>query len=195
MKKILKVEKMTNTKFLNLYKITYQKEDGGVFDYFVSSRRNLENLEIKKPKTDAVRAVPYLVKNGKVYVVLIKEFRHAINGYIYGTPAGLVDGNESTETAIKRELKEEIGARVVSLKKSQETAYSSAGLTDETIECFYARVELDGKQSLEDIEDITYEIVDLDNLPAFVKEHKFCLQSALLLKAFFYETKFNQMEK
>ena len=195
MKKIINIEKITNTKFLNLYKITYLKDDGGTFDYFVSSRRNFENLEIKKPKTDAVRAVPYIRKNGKIYVVLIKEFRHALGKFIYGTPAGLVDGNESSSTAVIRELKEEIGAKVLKLEKSQETAYSSAGLTDETIECFYAEVALTGKQHLEETENITYELVELDNLPAFVKNNKFCLQSALLLKAFFYETKFKSMEK
>ena len=195
MKKIINIEKLTNTKYWNLYKITYQKEDGETFDYFVSSRRNLENLEIKKEKIDAVRAVPYLKKDGEIYVVLIKEFRHAIGKYIYGTPAGLVDGNESTETAIKRELQEEIGAKVLKLEKVQESAYSSAGMTDETIECFYAEVTLTGKQHLEETESITYELIELDKLPAFVKNNKFGLQSALLLKAFFYETKFNSMEK
>lgn len=195
MKKIVNIEKITNTKFLNLYKITYEKENGGTFDYFVSSRRCLENLEIKKHKTDAVRAIPYLKKNGKIYVVIIKEFRHAINNFIYGTPAGLVDGEESAEIAIKRELKEEIGANVISLKKVQDSAYSSAGLTDETIECFYAEVSLIGKQKLEETENITYELIELNNLPSFIKNNKFCLQSALLLKSFYYEIKCKELEK
>ena len=194
MKKIVNVEQLTNNKFLNLFKITYE-QDGKTFDYFVSSRRNLQNLEIINEKTDAVRAVPYIKKDGKIYVVLIKEFRHAIGKYIYGTPAGLVDNGESTENTIKRELKEEIGAKVLYLQKVQDSAYSSAGMTDETIECFYAEVELTGKQHLDATESISYEIVELDKLPAFVKNNKFGLQSALMLKAFFYETKFKELEK
>lgn len=195
MKKILKIEKMTNTKFLNLYKITYQKQNGETYDYFVSSRRSLENLEIKKQNTDAVRAVPYFKLNGETYVVLIKEFRHSINQYIYGTPAGLVDNGEKSEIAIKRELQEEIGASVINLQKVQNSAYSSAGLTDETLECFYAEVKLNKKQNLEETEDINLKIVKLNELANFVKNHKFCLQSALLLKAFYYETKFKELEK
>ena len=172
MKKIVNIEKLTNNKFLNLYKITYMLKSGKTFDYFVSSRRSLENLEIKKEKTDAVRAVPFIKKDGKIYVVIIKEFRHSLNKFIYGTPAGLVDGNESSRFAITRELKEEIGASVLSLKKVQDSAYSSAGLTDETIECFYAEVALTNSQKLEETENITYELVELNKLPEFVKNNK-----------------------
>lgn len=193
--KIVNIEKMTNTKFLNLYKLTYLKENGDVYDYYLSSRRSLENLEIKKQKTDAVRAVPYIKKDDKIYVVLIKEFRHAINNFIYGIPAGLVDGDEKTTTAIKRELLEEIGASVIHLQKVLSSSYSSAGLTDETIECFYAEVVLSGKQKLEETEKIKYEIVELDKLPSKIKNNKFDLQSALLLKSFFYETKFKELER
>lgn len=195
MNKIIKIEKLTNTKYLNLYKLTYLKPDGTTYDYFLSSRRSLENLEIKKEKTDAVRAVPYIKKDGKIYVVLTKEFRHAVGKCIYGTPAGLVDGNESSAHAIKRELSEEIGAKVLRLQKVQSTSYSSAGMTDETIECFYAEVELSGKQRLDDLENITYEVVELNNIPSFLKGHKFGLQSALMLRAFYYETKYNDLEK
>lgn len=194
MKKIVKVEKLTNQKYLNLYKITYDI-DGKLYEYIVSSRRNKENLEIKKHKTDAVRAVPYIKKDDKIFVVLIKEFRYAIGRYIYGTPAGLVDNNESTKTAIIRELKEEIGAKVLKLEKVQQTAYSSAGLTDETLECFYAQVELLYSQSLDENECIKYELVELNNIPNFLKTHKFGLQSALMLKAFYFETKYKMLEK
>ena len=191
MKKLINIKKMTNNKFLNLYKLTYVDGDKQ-YDYFVASRRNMASLECKKQSIDAVRALPYVVKGNKVYVVLIKEFRHAINNYIYGIPAGLVDKNEKTDVAIARELKEEIGARVISLKKVLDSAYSSAGLTDETLECFYAQVELAYSQKLDATESISYELVDVDNLPQFVKTHKFCIQSALMLKSFYYETKLKQ---
>lgn len=192
MKKIKDIKKLTNTKFLNLYQITYELENGKEFKYFVASRRNLENLEVKKHKIDAVRILPYIKKDGKTYVVLIKEFRYALGKYIYGTPAGLVDGNEDTITSAKRELKEEIGADVVSIKRIQKCGYSSAGLTDETLECFEAQVELAHSQSLEDTEDIKVHLVELDKLPEFMETHEFGLQSALQLRGFYYEQKYNQ---
>lgn len=192
MKKIKSVKKLTNNRFLNLYQITYELKNGKEYNYFFASRRDLENVEVKKHKTDAVRILPYIKKDGKIYVVLIKEFRYAIGKYIYGTPAGLVDAGEASEIAARRELKEEIGADVVFIEKIQAAGYSSAGLSDETIECFNAEVKLLHKQSLEETEDINIQLVELDKLPEFLKTHEFGLQSALQLRAFYFEKKYNQ---
>lgn len=192
MKKIKSVKKLTNNRFLNLYQITYELKSGKEYIYFFASRRDLESVEVKKHKTDAVRILPYIKKDGKIYVVLIKEFRYAIGKYIYGTPAGLVDAGEVSETAARRELKEEIGAEVVFIEKIQSAGYSSAGLSDETIECFNAEVKLSGKQNLEETEDINIQLVQLDKLPEFLKAHEFGLQSALQLRAFYFEQKYNQ---
>ena len=68
MKKIKKIEKLTNLKFLNIYQITYELENGQEYKYYVSSRRNIENLECKQHKVDAVRILPYLKKDGKTYL-------------------------------------------------------------------------------------------------------------------------------
>ena len=149
-------------------------------------------FHLRKHKIDAVRILPYIKKDGKVYVVLIKEFRYALGKYIYGTPAGLVDAGEVSETAARRELKEEIGADVVFIEKIQSAGYSSAGLSDETIECFNAEVKLSGKQNLEETEDINIQLVELNKLPEFLKTHEFGLQSALQLRAFYFEQKYNQ---
>jgi len=187
MKKIIYIKKLTNEKYLNLYQVTYNL-DGKLYNYNVASRRDLKELESNGiRKTDAVRIIPYLKKDGKIYVALIKEFRYAVNEYVYGVPAGLVDSNESPTASAIRELKEEIGANVKSIKKTQEASYTSAGLTDETIECFEAEVELNSKPSLDAEEDIKMELVPLEKLPQFVSSHKFGLQSALQLKAFYYE--------
>ncbi len=190
MKKIIKIEKETNNKYLNLYKFTY-KNNENFYDYFVASRRDIENLGYKTEKVDAVKVVPYYIKNKKVYVVLIKEYRHAINKSLYGTVAGLVENNESTEDAITREIEEEIGASVLSLKKVQKGSYSSVGMSDENIECFYANVELNKKQKLDSNEQISLKVIEFDNLLDFVDKNSVDLPSALLLKMFYFETKLN----
>ena len=190
MKKIIKIEKETNNKYLNLYKFTY-KNNENFYDYFVASRRDIENLGCKTEKVDAVKVVPYYIKNKKVYVVLIKEYRHAINKSLYGTVAGLVENNESTEVAITREIEEEIGASVLSLKKVQKGSYSSVGMSDENIECFYANVELNKKQKLDSNEQISLKVIEFDNLLDFVDKNSVDLPSALLFKMFYFETKLN----
>uniref|UniRef100_A0A8U8BRU5 Uncharacterized protein n=1 Tax=Geospiza parvula TaxID=87175 RepID=A0A8U8BRU5_GEOPR len=42
-------------------------------------------------------------------IVLVKQFRPPINGYCLEFPAGLIEENESAESAALRELKEETG--------------------------------------------------------------------------------------
>ena len=192
MKKIINIEKLTNNKYLNLYQITYMLDNGKEFKYYYASRRNLDKLEVKKHKTDAVRILPFIKKDGKIYVVLIKEYRYAVGKYIYGTPAGLIDDGESSLTAAKRELKEEIGAEIVHIEKISE-GYSSAGLSDEAIKCYNAEVKLSYSQNLEEVEDIKIKLVELDVLPEFIKNHTCGLQSVLQLKAFYYEQKYNQI--
>lgn len=194
MKKLENVEKLTNLKYLNMYSATYNN-NGERYKYYFASRRNLEELECKKiHKTDAVRIVPYFKKNGKIYIVLIKEFRHPINNYIYGTPAGIVEQGEDTKFSAIREIREEIGAEVKSIRKVQSASYSSCGLTDETLECFYAEVEMRHKQKLDEIEDIKTKFIELEKLIEFIDNNRFDLQSALLLKTFYYQIKCEELE-
>ena len=62
MRKIIKIEKVTDLKYLNMYQITYEK-DGKTYKYNVASRRELEELECNsKGKTDAVRIIPYIIQ-------------------------------------------------------------------------------------------------------------------------------------
>ena len=143
-------------------------------------------------KTDAVRILPYTFINGKTFIVLIKEFRHALNQYIYSTPAGLVDDNEDTIVSAKRELAEEIGAEVIKINKILNSSFSSAGLTDETLECFEAEVILTGKQNLEETEDISIKLVCLHDILNFVANNQFDMQSALMLQSFYYKTMYQK---
>ena len=103
MKTIINIEKLTNTKYLNLYKITYLNSDGSTFDYYLSSRRDLENLELKKEKTDAVRAVPYIKKDGKTYYENFERKEHdKLHGYhyYYQEEKGLSDLNNPSSSYV-----------------------------------------------------------------------------------------------
>ena len=194
MKKIKNIEQLTDNKWLNLYSAHYEKGNGDDFVYYFASRRKDDDLIINgSQKLDAVRILPYYKKDGKTYIVLIKEFRHALNQYIYSTPAGLIDIGESPEQAAVREVAEEIGATVVNLELAQKGAFSSAGLTDEKIMVFNAEVVLDKHQKLEDSEDITFFSIPFKDILSFVDSNNFGMQSALHLKMFYYKNA-NEME-
>jgi ADP-ribose pyrophosphatase len=95
-------------------------------------------LEIlRHPGASAV--VPFLdpPTAGDPRVILIRQFRHAADGYIWEVPAGRLDAGESPETCAARELEEETGMRAERLERLT-TICTTPGFTDERIHLFLA---------------------------------------------------------
>ena len=84
---------------------------------------------------DAVVIVPY--HRERRQLVIIREFRVALNGFQYGFPAGLVDPGESVEETVERELLEETGLAVVQHLRHSPVVFSSSGITDESVVMAY----------------------------------------------------------
>ncbi len=70
-------------------------------------------------------------------VVLIRQFRHAADGYIWEIPAGRLDPGETPEQCARRELEEEAGLRGGMLTRLT-TIFTTPGFTDEKIHLFAA---------------------------------------------------------
>jgi ADP-ribose pyrophosphatase len=92
---------------------------------------------IRHPGASAV--VPFLdeprAPDPRIY--LIRQFRHAANGYIWEIPAGRLDPGETPATCAQRELEEEIGMTADVLARLT-TIYTTPGFTDEKIHLFLA---------------------------------------------------------
>lgn len=71
-------------------------------------------------------------------ILLIRQFRHAADGFIWEIPAGRLDPGESPESCAGRELEEEAGVRAEHLERLT-TVYTTPGFTDERIHLFLAR--------------------------------------------------------
>jgi len=71
-------------------------------------------------------------------VVLIRQFRHAANTYLYEIPAGRLDSGESPERCARRELQEEAGYEVDQVVPLL-SIYTTPGFTDERIHLFWAQ--------------------------------------------------------
>ena len=69
--------------------------------------------------------------------MLIRQFRHAAEGFIWEVPAGRLDAGESPESCAERELEEETGFRARRLERLT-TIYTTPGFTDERIHLFMA---------------------------------------------------------
>jgi ADP-ribose pyrophosphatase len=76
-------------------------------------------------------------------VIMIRQFRHAADGYVWEIPAGRLDPGEAPEACARRELEEEAGVRAASLERLT-TIFTTPGFTDERIHLFLATGLTDG---------------------------------------------------
>jgi len=93
-------------------------------------------LEIlRHPGASAV--VPFLdpPRDADPRVVLIRQFRHAADGFVWEVPAGRLDAGESPDACAGRELEEETGMRARRLERLT-TIHTTPGFTDERIHLF-----------------------------------------------------------
>jgi ADP-ribose pyrophosphatase len=154
-----KVEKITNEKWLNLFAATFE-HNGHSGRWLFASRRAKPYAE---HGGDAVVIVPVLRMPGEPpRLVMVKEFRVPVGGYVFAFPAGLLEPGESIEETVRRELLEETGMEVVAVKRVTQPLYSSSGLTDEAVAMAFvdARTTPLTKPKLEAAEDL--EVVLLD---------------------------------
>lgn len=70
-------------------------------------------------------------------VLLIRQFRHAANGYLIEVPAGRFDSDESPDACAARELLEETGCTAGQVTHLT-TIYTTPGFSDERIHLFMA---------------------------------------------------------
>lgn len=56
-------------------------------------------------------SVSIIAKTADEKIILVRQYRPAVETFTYEFPSGYVDGNESPEKAIKREFEEETGYR------------------------------------------------------------------------------------
>ena len=160
MNRVKNIKTLSKNKYLSLYSADYINKNGNLKNWTIASRKDLETIENKffkneEDKIDAVVIVANHVEDNKL--VAIRQFRVPINDYVIELPAGLVDGNENFEEAVKRELKEETGLDLISIDKEEtkEKVYVSPGMTDESIALVKCTCNgIISKENLEEDEDI-----------------------------------------
>jgi ADP-ribose pyrophosphatase len=156
---IRNVEKLTDERWLNLYATRFD-HNGHEGRWVFASRRKQTDA---KPAGDAVVIVPVLRKAGrKPRLVLIKEYRVPVEGYMYALPAGLMEEGERPEETARRELFEETGFTVTAVKRVSPLLYASAGMTDESAHLVFvdAAVTPGAKPKLDVSEELETHLLD-----------------------------------
>lgn len=173
MAQLKKISRQTDNRFLNIYEAEYYNEKTEKdFTYYIASRRDGGDLSATTGIHDRCDAVMAFCSFENGDIVLLRQFRPAVNTYLYESPAGLVDAEETPEEAIKREVYEETGLTVKEAKLFAPTSYNSAGMCDESLAVYLATVEgeisLEHKEENEDIEVI---VLKADDIEQFMIEH------------------------
>lgn len=190
MRKVNHVKKMTSTKFLNLYELDMVSENGKHSAYYVSSRaRDIAQLKLTTHKNTPDGVIIYsLYGENQDRVVLIRQYRCPLDGYVYEFPAGLVDAGETLKEAGIRELKEETGldfTPVSAPEMYEKPFFTTVGMTDESCGTIYGYSSgIPSKSGQEENEDIEIVLADKAEVLRILKEENVAIMCAYMLMHF-----------
>lgn len=134
----VRFEKVRDGKYLKNYEITYLNKSGREKKYEIVSRRDLQGIEDVGGKPSGVS----IVATCEEKMLLLHEFRMGLNRAIYNLCAGMLEAGESIEACIARELYEETGLRVKSIRKILPPSFAAVAISDVTT--YIAFVEAEG---------------------------------------------------
>ena len=189
MTRIGKIEKKTDTRFLNFYEFEAIHRDGRVSPYYVSSRaKEIDQLKAVTGCNDPDGVILYGVYGeNKDKVVLIRQYRYPLGDYVYEFPAGLVEPGEDMLSAAIREMHEETGLHFSPVEGGSYSRpfFTTVGMTDEscgTVFGYCSGTPTNTHQ--ESSEDIQVVIADRAECRRILKEENVAIMCAYMLMHF-----------
>jgi len=189
MSKIGKIEKKTNTRFLNFYEFEAIHRDGQVSPYYVSSRaKEIDQLKAVTHRNDPDGVILYGVYGEKKdKVVLIRQYRYPLGGYVYEFPAGLVEPDEDMLSAAIREMYEETGLTFTPAEAGSYSRpfFTTVGMTDESCGTVYGYCSGEPTNAHQEAsEEIQVIIADRNECRRILKEENVAIMCAYMLMHF-----------
>lgn len=192
--RILSIEKKTDNHFLNMYDLHYENKVGGQGLYHIASRaRSIEGLKMKTRQNKPDGVIIYSIY-GEQHdrMVLVRQYRFSIDGYIYELPAGLVDEGETYAQAGARELKEETGLDFQPLEVNEmfhKPFFTTVGMTDESCATVYGYATgTVSREGLEDNEELEVILADRAEVTRILKEENVSMNCSYLMMHFLHHT-------
>ena len=101
-------------------------------------------------------------------IILVRQYRNAIDEITYEVPAGFIDAGETPEDAAIRELREETGYIAGNVEYVTKTVLA-IGTSDEQTYIYIGRDLTLGKPDLDENEFINYEYLELKDVDRMIK--------------------------
>ncbi len=136
-------------------------------------------------------AAAFVGENEDGNIVMVRQYRNALERYTLEIPAGGINPGEDFETAAIRELQEETGYQVLESKKLIDI-YTTVAFCNERIPIFCGKVTNQKKQHLDEDEFVEIVEVPLDVL--IEKIQKFEIQDAKTVSALLAYKQFKSVE-
>ena len=190
MGKIHHVEKLTDNRFVNLYHVDATSVHDTPVSYYVASRaEKIEDMKLNTRKNTPDGVIIYSIYGEKRdKVVLIRQYRYTIGDYIYEFPAGLVEPGEDFHEGAVRELYEETGLQLTTLKVDEayeKPYFTTIGMTDESCATVYGYASGEiSAAAQEDTEEIEVVIADREEAKRILKEENVAIMCAYMLMHF-----------
>ena len=186
MDRINGIKKLTDNRYLNLYELDATFRDGSRAPYYVASRRKSADLVKAASHDNHPDGVILCGVYGeeKDRLVLIRQYRYPIDGYVYEFPAGLVEPGEDMVQAGIREMLEETGLSFSPVHSTQ-PFFMTVGMTDES--CGLVFGYCDGQPTnahQEGSEDIQVVLADRAECRRILREELVAMPCALVLMQF-----------
>ena len=189
MSKIGRIEKRTNTPYLNFYEMEAHFRDGHVAPYYVASRaKEIGQLKAVTHQNKPDGVILYGVYGEqKDKVVLIRQYRYPLGDYVYEFPAGLVDPGENMLEAAVREMCEETGLQFTPVDAGSYSRpfFTTVGMTDESCGTVFGYCSGEPTNThQEGSEDIQVIIADRNECRRILKEENVAIMCAYMLMHF-----------
>lgn len=175
--KLVSLNKIKDGKYLKNYELEYENRAGKIKKYEIVSRSEIVSSETLGECVSGVSIVALYEDK----LLLLREFRMAVNKYIYNLCAGMLEENETLEECVARELHEETGLQVKEIVAILPPSYAAVGITD--IQTQIAIIKAEGNLSnefLSENEDIEAGFYTKEEVKTLLKKEKFSSRAQVM---------------
>jgi ADP-ribose pyrophosphatase len=189
MDRIKGIKKLSDNRYLNFYEehATFRNGSEGYY-YVASRRRDVDQLRAVTHDSNADGVILYGVYGEqKDKVVLIRQYRYPLGGYVYEFPAGLVEDGEDMQEAGIREMFEETGLTFTPKDGGSycRPFFTTIGMTDESCGTVYGYCSGEPTNTHQEAsEEIQVVIADRDECRRILKEENVAIMCAYMLMHF-----------